>query len=158
MAIGTRCGGGNRGGRRGRCGLAGNVAGGAAGHLPQAPLQPDLGAAIGGERRCPDPPRGRVLPPLASPAELGVLGPAFAGVLVSDFSAAYDHDAGPHQRCWAHLLRDIRELRDKHPKDAPLQVWADHGAKAQIANVCDPNYTIVAIMPKALLPPGTCDG
>ncbi len=26
------------------------------------------------------------------------------------------------------------------------------GAKARIANVCDPNYTIVAIMPKALLP------
>ncbi len=58
-----------------------------------------------------------------------VLGPDFAGVLVSDFYAAYDHYAGPHQRCWAHLLRDIHELRDTHPQDARLQVWADqvHG-------------------------------
>ncbi len=58
-----------------------------------------------------------------------VLGPDFAGVLVSDFYAADAHYAGPHQRCWAHLLRDIHELRDKHPKDAPLQLWADqvHG-------------------------------
>ncbi len=29
------------------------------------------------------------------------------------------------------------------------------GAKARVANVCDPNYTIVAIMPKTLLPAGT---
>ena len=53
-----------------------------------------------------------------------VLGPDFAGVLVSDFYAAYDHYDGPHQRCWAHLLRDIHELTDKHPKDAALQIWA----------------------------------
>ena len=53
-----------------------------------------------------------------------VLGPEFAGVLVSDFYAAYDHYDGPHQRCWAHLLRDIHELTDKHPKDAALQTWA----------------------------------
>src|SRR5262249_56056227 len=34
------------------------------------------------------------------------LGPAFAGVLVSDFYAAYDHVPTAKQRCWAHLLRD----------------------------------------------------
>ncbi len=39
-----------------------------------------------------------------------VLGPAFVGVLVTDFSAAYDHYDGPHQRCWAHLLRDLHAL------------------------------------------------
>ncbi len=53
-----------------------------------------------------------------------VLGPDFAGVLVSDFYAAYDHYDGPHQRCWAHLLRAIHELTDTHPKDAALQIWA----------------------------------
>ena len=53
-----------------------------------------------------------------------VLGSDFVGVLVSDFYAAYDHYAGPHQRCWAHLLRDIHDLTDKHPKDAALQTWA----------------------------------
>ena len=36
-----------------------------------------------------------------------VLGDEFAGVLVSDFYAAYHHYDGPKQRCWAHLLRDI---------------------------------------------------
>ncbi len=53
-----------------------------------------------------------------------VLGPEFTGVLVSDFYAAYDHYDGPHQRCWAHLLRDIHDLTDKHPQDAALQTWA----------------------------------
>jgi transposase/uncharacterized coiled-coil protein SlyX len=62
-----------------------------------------------------------------------VLGPTFGGVLVSDFYAAYDHYAGPHQRCWAHLLRDIHQLTEQHPKDAVLQTWATevHGVYEQ---------------------------
>ena len=32
-----------------------------------------------------------------------VLGQAFAGVLVSDFYAAYTHYAGLYQRCWVPL-------------------------------------------------------
>jgi hypothetical protein len=53
-----------------------------------------------------------------------VLGPEFAGVLVTDFYAAYDHYPGPHQRCWAHLLRDIHALVERHPQDAALAEWA----------------------------------
>jgi transposase len=53
-----------------------------------------------------------------------VLGPAFTGVLVTDFYAAYDHDDGPHQRCWAHLLRDIHVLVERHPSDPDLRAWA----------------------------------
>jgi transposase len=53
-----------------------------------------------------------------------VLGPAFVGVLCTDFYAAYDHYAGPHQRCWGHLLRDIHDLVRRHPHDAALQEWA----------------------------------
>jgi hypothetical protein len=53
-----------------------------------------------------------------------VLGPTFTGVLSSDFYAAYDHYLGPHQRCWAHLLRDIHTLRERHPHDAALRTWA----------------------------------
>ena len=49
-----------------------------------------------------------------------VLGEEFAGVLVSDFYAAYHHYDGPKQRCWAHLLRDIHDLRALYPEDAPL--------------------------------------
>ena len=54
-----------------------------------------------------------------------VLGDDFAGVLVSDFYAAYHHYAGPKQRCWAHLLRDIHDLRSLYPDDGSLSQWAD---------------------------------
>ena len=54
-----------------------------------------------------------------------VLGEEFAGVLVSDFYAAYHHYDGPKQRCWAHLLRDIHDLRALYPEDATLAQWAD---------------------------------
>ena len=68
------------------------------------------------------------------------LNDAFSGVLVSDFYAAYHHYVsdfyaayhhydGPKQRCWAHLLRDIHDLRTRYPGDAPLARWTDavHG-------------------------------
>ena len=51
------------------------------------------------------------------------LSDAFSGVLVSDFYAAYHHYDGPKQRCWAHLLRDIHDLRTLYPDDAPLARW-----------------------------------
>ena len=54
-----------------------------------------------------------------------VLGDQFAGVLVSDFYAAYHHYDGPKQRCWAHLLRDIHHLRALYPEDDRLAQWAD---------------------------------
>ena len=57
------------------------------------------------------------------------LSDAFSGVLVSDFYAAYHHYDSPKQRCWAHLLRDIHDLRTLYPDAAPLARWADavHG-------------------------------
>ncbi len=54
-----------------------------------------------------------------------VLGEEFAGVLVSDFYAAYHHYDGPKQRCWAHLLRDVHDLRALYPDDHKLGQWAD---------------------------------
>jgi transposase len=53
-----------------------------------------------------------------------VLDESFAGVLVSDFYAAYNHYPGLKQRCWAHLLRDIHDLKVLYPKDAKLAQWA----------------------------------
>jgi len=53
-----------------------------------------------------------------------VLDETFAGVLVSDFYAAYTGYDGGHQYCWAHLLRDIHELTVQHPDDAALRGWA----------------------------------
>ena len=52
------------------------------------------------------------------------LGPTFSGTLVSDFYAAYHHYPGVHQRCWAHLLRDIHDLKEVYPTDAGLADWA----------------------------------
>ena len=39
-----------------------------------------------------------------------VLGDEFEGVLVTDYYAAYNSYDGQHQRCWAHLLRDIDKV------------------------------------------------
>ena len=43
-----------------------------------------------------------------------ILGSEFKGTLVSDFYAAYNDFPGEHQRCWAHLLRDLHELKEEH--------------------------------------------
>jgi transposase len=53
-----------------------------------------------------------------------ILGDRFAGVLVTDFYAAYNHYDGPHQRCWSHLLRDIHALCELYPTDIALAQWA----------------------------------
>ena len=47
----------------------------------------------------------------------------FTGTLVTDFYAAYDRFAGPHQRCWAHLWRDVDDLVRQHPEDEALARW-----------------------------------
>lgn len=52
------------------------------------------------------------------------LGDQFGGVLVSDFYGAYTAYAGLHQYCWAHLLRDVRDLVADHSADARIQGWA----------------------------------
>jgi transposase len=48
---------------------------------------------------------------------------AFAGVLSTDFYAAYDRYPGPKQRCWAHLLRDAHALGEAHPARPDVQDW-----------------------------------
>jgi hypothetical protein len=53
-----------------------------------------------------------------------LLGDDTEGVIVSDFYTAYDQLDGRHQRCWAHLLREIHELTEQHPEDAGLHAWA----------------------------------
>jgi hypothetical protein len=54
---------------------------------------------------------------------IDALGHPFGGTLVTDFYAAYNHHEGPHQRCWAHLGRDLDALADHCPADEPLQRW-----------------------------------
>jgi hypothetical protein len=52
-----------------------------------------------------------------------VLGKTFRGVLCSDFYSGYHFYLGLHQRCWVHLLRDVRELKQKYPTRGVLE-WA----------------------------------
>ena len=58
-----------------------------------------------------------------------LVGEAFGGVLVTDFYGGYnDTPGGRHQRCWAHLLRDVRALAEAHAAgvtllDREVQAW-----------------------------------
>lgn len=51
------------------------------------------------------------------------LGDEFAGVLVSDFYGAYNAYGGVKQRCWVHLLRDLKTLVEKHPNNESVTRW-----------------------------------
>ena len=46
------------------------------------------------------------------------------GVLTSDFYAVYDHYPGVQQKCWAHLLRDVHDLRLRHADAGAVSAWA----------------------------------
>jgi hypothetical protein len=52
-----------------------------------------------------------------------ILGVAPDTTLVCDFYSAYNRHQGPIQRCWAHLLRAIHELKARYPQDEALQAW-----------------------------------
>jgi transposase len=53
-----------------------------------------------------------------------ILGGKFTGHLVSDFYCGYNGYAGKHQRCWVHLLRDLRALKEAQADDAVVVQWA----------------------------------
>lgn len=52
------------------------------------------------------------------------LGSDYRGIVVSDFYGGYNYHMGLHQRCWVHLLRDLKKLCEACPQDEPLQLWA----------------------------------
>jgi len=53
-----------------------------------------------------------------------ILGDEFAGWLVTDFYSAYNLILCQHQRCWAHLLRDLHGLKEAHAEEAEVVSWA----------------------------------
>jgi transposase len=53
-----------------------------------------------------------------------LVGADYAGVIVSDFYAAYTGDERRHQYCWAHLLRDLEAVVGQQPDDMVLRGWA----------------------------------
>ncbi len=54
-----------------------------------------------------------------------ILGNEFHGHLVSDFYAGYNDYAGPQQRCWIHLIRDLHELKENHSQETEVVMWAE---------------------------------
>jgi hypothetical protein len=53
-----------------------------------------------------------------------ILGDDFQGWLVTDFYSAYNLIFCQHQRCWAHLLRDLHKLKENHAEEAEVVAWA----------------------------------
>jgi transposase len=55
----------------------------------------------------------------------GILGVDFAGTIVADCYASYDHFEGPKQRCWAHLVRDLDALLHEQAADSETVGWVE---------------------------------
>lgn len=58
-----------------------------------------------------------------SAVPMEVLGESFEGTLVSDFYSGYGPLECAKQRCWVHLLRDLRKLVENHPGNARIARW-----------------------------------
>jgi transposase len=54
-------------------------------------------------------------PTRARPVLAAILGPDFAGVLVSDCLSVYDLESGEQQKCYSHHLKAISEAKKIHP-------------------------------------------
>lgn len=52
-----------------------------------------------------------------------LLGKRYSGTLISDFYGAYHALKSVKQKCWTHLLREIRELREKEPKHQEVRYF-----------------------------------
>lgn len=55
----------------------------------------------------------------------GLTGAHYAGTLCSDFYAGYNEHTCRHQRCWAHLLRDLAKLEEAAGHIAAVQGWVE---------------------------------
>ena len=79
----------------------------------------------------------------ASAVVTEALGDEFGGVLVSDFYGAYNIYGGVKQRCWVHLLRDLKKLVEKHPDSKSVGSWVESVRKIykQAKGVADGNFS-----------------
>lgn len=79
-----------------------------------------------------------------------LIGEDFQGVLGSDFYAGYNMHQGLHQRCWAHFLRDVHELKKKFPQDEALLTWAK-----EVKTIYDEAVAWASLVPDPHLTPRT---
>jgi transposase len=77
---------------------------------------------------------------------LELVGEDYQGVLGSDFYAGYNAHLGLHQRCWVHLLRDIHDLKKRHPTNQDLLTWSK-----MVKDVYD--RAVASASPDPALPP-----
>lgn len=60
-----------------------------------------------------------------SPVVKKALGDSYQGILSSDFYSAYNSiECEGKQKCWAHPLRELRELKGKYPCDREIERYA----------------------------------
>ena len=64
--------------------------------------------------------RQAVVQRIVGPAE----GERATACLVSDFYCGYNDYAGPQQRCWVHLLRDLHDLKVDYADRDDVRAWA----------------------------------
>lgn len=68
-----------------------------------------------------------------------VLGHKYKGIIICDGMSAYKEYTKYLQRCWAHILRETKELAEKHDDAKPMHQWMkDLFAKVKSASVKDP--------------------
>ncbi len=54
-----------------------------------------------------------------------ILADKFKGHLVSDFYCGYNDYPSKHQRCWVHLFRDLKTLKEAHADKPEVLEWAE---------------------------------
>ena len=68
-----------------------------------------------------------------------ILGYNYRGIIICDGLSAYEEYTKYLQRCWAHILRETRDLAKKHDDAKPLHQWMkDLFAKVKSASIKDP--------------------
>jgi hypothetical protein len=58
-----------------------------------------------------------------------LLGKSYSGVLISDFYGAYNKLQCQKQKCWPHLMRDLRECKEKYSKSQEIIAFAQQAKR-----------------------------
>ena len=68
-----------------------------------------------------------------------ILGYNYAGIIICDGLSAYEEYTKYLQRCWAHILRETKEMAEKHEDAKPMHQWMkDLFAIVKSVSVKDP--------------------
>ena len=68
-----------------------------------------------------------------------ILGHHYTGFIICDGLSAYKEYSKYLQRCWAHILRETKEMAEKHDDAKPMHQWMkDLFAKVKSASIKDP--------------------